>query len=49
MRLDKLTETEDTLLLETTVTTNAGSMRTYDAFVLRGGRISWQFFGVMEG
>src|SRR5436190_23881173 len=44
VRLDKMTESEDTLLLETTVTTNTGTMRTYDAFVLRGGLISWQFF-----
>ena len=39
VRLDKLTETEDTLLLQTTVTTDKGTIRTYDAFVLRGGRV----------
>src|SRR5213592_1890078 len=46
VRLDKLTETEDTLLIETTVATDAGSIRTYDAFVLRAGKVAWQFYGV---
>src|SRR5438445_491115 len=40
VRLDKLTESEDTLLLETTVTTDRGTVQTYDAFVLRGGKIA---------
>jgi len=47
VRLDKLTESEDTLLLETTVTTDAGTVRTYDAFVLRNGKVSYQFYGVI--
>ena len=47
VRLDKLTESEDTLLLETTVTTDAGTVRTYDAFVLRNGKVSCQFYGVI--
>jgi hypothetical protein len=49
VRLDKLTETENTLLLETTVTTDAGTIRTYDAFVLRNGKIDYQFYGVIDG
>jgi ketosteroid isomerase-like protein len=48
VRLDKLTETDDTLLLETTVTTDAGTIRTYDAFVLRNGKVSYQFYGVFD-
>ena len=48
VRLDKLTETENTLLLETTVTTDAGTIRTYDAFVLRNGKIAFQFYGVID-
>ena len=48
VRLDKLTETDDTLLLETTVTTDAGTIRTYDAFVLCDGKVSSQFYGVIE-
>jgi ketosteroid isomerase-like protein len=48
VRLDKLTETENTLLLETTVTTDGGTIRTYDAFVLRNGKIDYQFYGVID-
>ena len=48
VRLDKLTETEDTLLLETTVTTDNGTVRTYDAFVLRDGKVDYQFYGVID-
>src|SRR5438270_595238 len=48
VQLDKLTETGETLLLETTVTTDGGTIRTYDAFVLRGGKIAFQFYGLME-
>jgi len=48
VRLDKLTETENTLLLETTVTTDQGTIRTYDAFVLRNGKIDYQFYGVID-
>jgi ketosteroid isomerase-like protein len=48
VRLDKLTETENTLLLETTVTTDAGTIQTYDAFVLRNGKIDYQFYGVID-
>ena len=46
--LDKLTETDNTLLLETTVTTDAGPIRTYDAFVLRNGKVDFQFYGVID-
>ena len=48
VRLDKLTETDNTLLLQTTVTTDAGTMRTYDAFVLRNGKVDYQFYGVID-
>jgi ketosteroid isomerase-like protein len=47
VHLDKLTESEDTLLLETTVTMDAGTIRTVDAFVLRSGKVSYQFYGVI--
>jgi hypothetical protein len=48
VRLDKLTEIDNTLLLETTVSTDAGTIRTYDAFVLRNSKIDYQFYGVMD-
>jgi len=48
IHLDKLAESEDTLLLETTVHAEAGEERTYNAFVLRDGKIAYHFYGVIE-
>jgi ketosteroid isomerase-like protein len=48
IQLDKLAEGEDTLLIETTVYAETGQERTYNAFVLRDGKISYHFYGVME-
>jgi hypothetical protein len=44
---DKFAETEDCTLLEATVTSNLGTVRVYDAFVLREGKISYHFAGVI--
>ena len=44
---DKFTETDDTIFFEATVTSNPGAVRVYDAFVLRDGKISYHFAGVM--
>ena len=44
---DKFTETEDTVFFEATVTSNLGTVRVYDAFVLRDGKISYHFAGVI--
>ena len=44
---DKFTETEDTIFFEATVTSNLGAVRVYDAFVLRDGKISYHFAGVI--
>jgi hypothetical protein len=44
---DKFAETEDSILLEATVTSNLGTVRVYDAFVLRDGKISYHFAGVI--
>jgi ketosteroid isomerase-like protein len=45
---DRFTETEDAILLEATVTSNLGTVRVYDAFVLRHGKISYHFAGVID-
>ena len=47
MSTDKFAETEDSILLEATVTSNLGTVRVYDAFVLRDGKISYHFAGVI--
>ena len=47
MSTDKFTETEDGILLEATVTSNLGTVQVYDAFVLRDGKISYHFAGVI--
>ena len=44
---DQFVETEDSILLEATVTSNLGTVRVYDAFVLRDGKISYHFAGVI--
>jgi hypothetical protein len=45
--IDKFTETEDAIFFEATVTSNLGTVRVYDAFVLRDGKISYHFAGVI--
>ena len=44
---DKFVETEDAIFFEATVTSNLGAVRVYDAFVLRDGKISYHFAGVI--
>ena len=44
---DKFAETEDSIFFEATVTSNLGTVRVYDAFVLRDGKISHHFAGVI--
>ena len=44
---DKFVETGDTIFLEATVATALGIARVYDAFVLRAGKISHHFAGVI--
>src|SRR5437868_6941927 len=44
---DRFTETEDTIFFEATMTSNLGTARVYDAFVLRDGKISYHFAGVI--
>lgn len=44
---DNFTETGDAIFLEATVTSALGTARVYDALVLREGKISYHFAGVM--
>jgi ketosteroid isomerase-like protein len=44
---DKFVESGDTIFLEATVRTALGTARVYDAFVLRAGKISHHFAGVI--
>ena len=44
---DKFTETEDSIFFEATVTSDLGTVQVYDAFVLRDGKISYHFAGVI--
>src|SRR5207249_3266606 len=44
---DKFTETEDSIFFEATVASNLGTVRVYDAFVLRDGKISYHFAGAI--
>jgi carbon-monoxide dehydrogenase small subunit len=43
---DKFVETNDTVLFEATVASNMGTVKVYDAFVLRDGKITYHFTGV---
>lgn len=45
--IDQLNSTADAILIEATVTSTAGRARVYDAFVLRDGRITHHFAGVL--
>jgi len=44
---DKFTSTEDSIFLEATVESAMGQARVYDAFVLRDGKITHHFTGVI--
>lgn len=44
---DKFRETEDAVFFEATVATNLGRARVYDAFVLRDGKATHHFTGVL--
>jgi hypothetical protein len=44
---DKFQETPDAVFFEATVSSKLGRARVYDAFVLRDGRITHHFTGVM--
>ena len=43
---DKFVETDDSIFFEATVNTNFGQAKVFDAWVLRGGKISHHFTGV---
>lgn|SRR5215813_2534357 len=45
--IDLLSATDDAFLFEATVTSSLGRARVYDAFVLRDGRATHHFAGVM--
>jgi hypothetical protein len=42
---DRFTATGDSIFLEATMTTDLGTTRVYDAFVLREGKIAYHFAG----
>ena len=44
---DKFTSTGDSIFLEATVESAMGQARVYDAFVLRDGKITHHFTGVI--
>jgi len=44
---DQFTETDDAILLEATMRTVLGTARVYDAFVLRDGKVSHHFAGII--
>jgi len=45
---DKWAETDDSIFFEATMSTNLGVARVYDAFVLRDGKASHHFTGVIS-
>lgn len=45
---DKFTETEDAIFLEATITTQLGEARVYDVFLLRDGKATHHFNGVIS-
>jgi hypothetical protein len=45
---DRFIETGDTIFFESTITTDQGDIRIYDAFVLADGKISVHFTGVKD-
>jgi hypothetical protein len=45
---DKFTETEDAIFLEATITSRLGEARVYDVFLLRDGKATHHFTGVLS-
>ncbi len=45
---DKFTETEDAIFLEATITSRLGEARVYDVFLLRDGKTTHHFTGVIS-
>ncbi|GAC1390250.1 MAG: hypothetical protein NVS4B11_05930 [Ktedonobacteraceae bacterium] len=45
---DKFTETDDSIFLEATITTNLAEARVYDVFLLRDGKATHHFNGVIS-
>ncbi len=45
---DKFTETRDAIFLEATVTSNLGEAKVYDVFLLRDGKATHHFTGVIS-
>lgn len=45
---DKFTETEDSIFFEATVLTNLGEAKVYDVFILKDGRATHQFTGLIS-
>lgn len=46
--LDKFIESENSILVELTMTSTLGEARAYDAFALQNGKISHHFVGILE-
>lgn len=47
LSLDSFIETHDSILLEATIRTALGETKVYDAFVLRNGKVTHHFTGVL--
>ncbi len=47
VKTDKFQATDDTIFVEATLTSKLGVTRVYDVFVLRDGKITHHFAGVM--
>ena len=45
---DKFTETEDSIFFEATITTSIGIAHVYDVFILRDGKATHHFTGVIS-
>ena len=45
---DKFTETEDAILFEATITSDLGEAQVYDVFILRDGKATHHFSGVIS-
>jgi hypothetical protein len=45
---DKFTETEDAIFFEATITSRLGKARVYDVFLLRDGKATHRFSGVIS-
>lgn len=45
---DKFTETEDAIFFEATITSRLGEARVYDVFLLRDGKATLHFTGVLS-